>query len=538
MAAALLWTRRDSATIEPVTFTFGPPENATLASWPGVPSPDGRRIAFVADEASGKTALWTRALDSKAAQRIAGTEDASGPFWSPDGQFIGFFAQGKLKKIAVSGGPSQSLCNITTDLGASWSASGDIVFAPINRNVLHRVAAGGGTPQPITTLDAARQENSHRWPHFLPDGRHFLFTARSSVKENTAIYVGSLDSKETKRLLTAPSNAQYAPPGYLLFAREGTLMGQRFDASKLELRGDAFPVAGAIEHVTPSASAMFSVSRDGTVLSYQEPTRAMSQLAWFDRKGASLGAVGSQGEFVQPRLSPDGKRVAAVRPDPESGNRDIWLMEVGSGALTRFTFNPANDWYPVWSPNGKEIAFTSDRNPTSGIYRKAVNGSGAEELLLPASSNREAWLSDWSSDNRFLAYQSDAGNALNDIWILPLFGDRKPYRFVATEFMEHSAKFSPNGKWVAYVSNESGTEEIYARPLGSPGKVRISTSGGTQPAWRRDGKELFYVAPGRILMAVDVTGGKRSRRAHEGNSSELATRVRRYGGLRRFTMLR
>jgi Tol biopolymer transport system component len=373
-------------------------------------------------------------------QRIGGTEGASGPFWSPDGQFIGFFAQGKLKKISLAGGPAQNICNITSDLGASWSRSGDIVLAPWNRIELHRVSAAGGTPQTITTLDAARGENSHRWPHFLPDGRHFLFTARSSVKENTAVYVGSLDTKEVKRILTAQSNAQYAPPGYLLFGREGALMAQRFDAGALKLAGEAFPVAGGVEHVTPSASALFSVSADGSVLSYQEASRTVSQLAWFDRAGVNLGLVGSVGEYNAPRLSPDGKRVALVAPDKESGNRDIWLMEVASGAMTRFTFHPANDWVPVWSPDGTQIAFASDRNGKSSIYRKAVGGGGDEELLLAPGDSGGTFPDDWSADGRYLAYHVDAGRALTDLWILPLFGERKPYPLLATEFIERDAK--------------------------------------------------------------------------------------------------
>ena len=502
----LFWPRRTVAR-EPVTFTFGAPDNATLIQWPGAPSPDGRRIAFVAQDESSRTALWIRSLDLQAAQRIQGTEGASGPFWSPDGRFAGFFAQGKLKRIAISGGPAQNICNVQSDLGATWNSSGEIVLAPWNRTTLHRVPAAGGTPRPITTLDAGRNENSHRWPHFLPDGRHFLFTARSSVKENTAVYVGSLDSKETKRLLTTQSNAQYAPPGYLLFGREGILMAQRFDARKLALSGEEFPILGSLDHVTPSASALFAVSADGSVLSHRDAARAtLSRIEWFDRAGRSAGLIGGPGEYVQPRLSPDGKRLALVMPDKESGNRDIWIMELSSGALTRFTFNPANDWHPEWSPDGKQIAFASDRNAKSSIYVKTVSGSGEEELLL-ATGEGGVFPRDWSRDGRFLIYAMDAIKTLSDLWILPLFGDRKPKPFAATDFEEYSARFSPDGSWIAYTSNESGNTEVYIRAVARPERVRLSTNGGTQPSWRGDGKELFYVAPGGVLMAAEVKTG-------------------------------
>ncbi len=502
----LLWPRRTVAR-EPVTFSFGAPDNVTLEQWPGVPSPDGRRIAFVAQDESSTTALWIRPLDVQTAHRIQGTEGASGPFWSPDGRFLGFFAQGKLKKIAVAGGPAQNICNIQADLGATWNASGDIVLAPWNRTTLHRVSAAGGIPQPITALDDGRQENSHRWPHFLPDGRHFLFTARSSVKENTAVYVGSLDSRATKRLLTAQSNAQYAPPGYLLFGREGILMAQRFDARKMELAGELFPIVGAIAHVTSSASAIFAISADGSVLSHQDVARAtLNRIEWFDRAGRSSGLVGSPGEYVEPRLSPDGKRLAFVIQDKESGNRDIWIMELSSGALTRFTFNPANDWHPVWSPDGKQIAFASDRKAKSSIYRKSLAGSGEEELLLPPGEGG-VYTRDWSRDGRFLLYGTDTVKTLNDIWILPLFGDRKPIPFATSDFAEQLARFSPDGKTIAYTSNESGNSEVYVRAFERPEKLRISSNGGTQPVWRGDGRELFYLGPGGVLMAAELKAG-------------------------------
>jgi eukaryotic-like serine/threonine-protein kinase len=504
-ALLISWPRRDRAA-DPITFSFGAPGKTTLAAWPGVPSPDGRRIAFVAWDEAGQSSLWIRSLAAEVPQRIAGTETASGPFWSPDGRMVGFFAQGKLKKVDASGGPPQNICDALVDLGATWSTSGDIVFAPANRTVLHRVAAAGGTPEPITRLNEELHENSHRWPHFLPDGRHFLFTARSSVKENTAIYVGSLGSVTAERLLSAQSNASYAPPGHLLFGREGTLMAQSFDPSSLTLSGEAVPVAANIAHVTPSASAMFSVARDGGVLTYQKAYESRATLNWVDRTGASTGTITQLTHPSGIRLSPDGKRAALVLADRESGNRDVWLLETASGALTRLTFSPANDWMPVWSPDGTHIAYASDRNERSTVYRKAVDGSGTEEPLIRPTSGGGVFPLDWSRDGRSILYQVDKTKAGNDLWILPLFGDRKPYPFLATDFFETGATFSPDGQWVAYTSNESGSFDVYIKPARGPGKVRVSPSGGAHPKWSANGEELFFIAPGNVMSAANVAG--------------------------------
>jgi Tol biopolymer transport system component len=510
LVAAFLSSRPSAIKPQPVKFTFDLPENTTLLrqNLDTAVSPDGHQLAMVAREAAGITALWIRSLEANDAQRIAGTEGATIPFWSPDGQFLGFFAQGKLKKVAVRGGPPQNICSTTAGLGASWSLSGNIVFNPINRAPLMRVSAAGGTPQQVSTLEPLRQENSHRWPSFLPDGRHFLFTARSGRKENTAVYVGSLDSKDIKRLLTEQSNASYVPPGYLLFGRDGTLMAQRFDAAKLEMSGEAFPITGGIDQETPSASTFFSVSSDGNVLAYVEASRPVDQLTWFGRDGSKLSVVGAPGRYIQPRLSPDGKQLAVVTPDPETGNRDIWLMELETGSKTRFTSNPANDWWPAWSPDGAYIAFASDRTPRSSIYRKAANGSGQEELLVTPPESGGAFRPEWSTDGRTLAYSVDKAKGGQELWTLPMFGDRKPRPFLATEFSETALKFSPDGKWVAYTSTESGTVEVYMRPFDDPSKHRVSISGGSQPTWRRDGKELYYMAPGGALMAAEIGLGK------------------------------
>jgi serine/threonine protein kinase/Tol biopolymer transport system component len=489
---------------EPVAFTIPPPEGATLEEWPGVPSPDGRLMAFVAKDVSGKVALWLRPLATHLAQALPGTDNASGPFWSPDGQFLGFFAQGKLKKIAAGGGPVQNVCNAAVDLGATWSSSGDIVMSPSNRVPLYRVPASGGTPIPITSLNVRRGENSHRWPHFLPDGRHFLFTARSSVKENSAVYVGSLDSKETRRLIAAQSNAKYAAPGLLLFGREGTLMAQPFDLRKQALDGEAFPVAGGVNQILPSENTLFSVSANGRVLSYRMAEHTQAQLVWFDRSGTKTVALGAPGEYTEPRLSPDGKRVALTVADPESGNRDIWLMETASGRSTRFTSDPANDWQPSWSPDGLSIAFASDRVAPSKIYRKASNGTGEEELVLGPPEGG-VFPKDWSRDDRLLFNQSvGMGDAL---WIVSLLGDRTAHVFDSGANTS-DARFSPDSKWVAYTSAEGGPNEVFVKPAAGGEKTRVSTAGGGYATWLKRGREIAYVAPDDFLMSVEVTPGK------------------------------
>ena len=469
----LLRPDRNQSRPEPIKFTFEPPENVTLVreGLDTALSPDGRQVAFVAQGGSGPPAIWIHSMSSQESRRIEGTDNGVGPFWSPDGQFLAFFAEDKLKKVAVEGGPPQNICTTTPGLGATWSQTGEIVFNPTNRAPLMRVSASGGTPQQLTTLDASRHENSHRWPSFLPDGRHFLFTARSNEQENTAVYVGSLDSKETTRLLIEQTNAVYALPGYLLFGRQGTLMAQRFDAEKIQLSGEAFPVAGNIDQETPSANAFFSVSKNGSVIAFHEASRSLDELTWFDREGKTQGTIGPKGLYGWPRLSPDGRRLAVWMPDPESGNRDIWIVDVGTGARTRFTSNPANDWFPEWSADGGYLTFASERPPTRGIYRKAVSGDRDEELLA-ASTDR-------------------------------VFGGTIP------PFAEQTGgSYSQSGRWMAYQSMKSGTREIYVRSLDQPDDHRISTMGGAHPRWRRDGKELFYETPDNGMMATATSLGE------------------------------
>ncbi len=414
VAATAWWFSKPppAAVARPARFTFAAPEGTQLDAGVPVPSPDGTRIAFTARSSSGQRSLWVRSLDSATAQSLPGTGNVSGPpFWSPDAEWIGFFAEGRLKKISAAGGPALTIATIQNNLGATWSRDNVIIVAPVNRTVLHRVSASGGIPQPITTLSVERKENSHRRPHFLPDGRHFLFTARSDVRENNMIYVGSLDSTEVTPLFPAQSGAVYAAPGYILYAQEGTVMAQPFDAATFKLSGEAFPIAAEVVHNTPSSEALFSASADGSVLAFLSNVTRETNLIWFDRAGKSIGTVGPGRDYTDVRISPDGKTAAVVIPDPDSGNRDIWLLDLVGGTLSRFTSNPANDWQLVWSLDGKRIAFASDRNGRSTVWIKPIDG-GEEELLLSVP-DRGAYPKDFSRDGQFLALGVDTAGGVS-----------------------------------------------------------------------------------------------------------------------------
>ena len=464
-------------------------------------SPDGRRLIY-RTSSEGKQQLWIRPLDSLTAQPLPGTDKISWPaFWSPDGRYVGFFADSKLKKVELSGGPAQAIADAPEPRGGSWNREGVIVFSPSTISPLYRVLTGGEVTQ-LTTLDESRQETTHRWPFFLPDDRHFLYLARSAQqRERTGIYVGSLDSKEVKWITSADSNVSYTRPGYLLFAREGTLMAQPFDADKLEVKGEAFPIIQRIRYISDLALAGFSVSSDG-VLVYITGNPVPNQLTWFDRSGKQLGTVDPPAAYSRLRLSPDEKRVAVERSDSPAYYRDIWLIELARGVASRLTSDPTEDSFPVWSPDGGRIAFSSNREGQFNLYQKLSSGAGGDEELLKSAEAK--FMLDWSPDGRFILYRTPGRKTRADVWVLPLFGDRKPFPFLQTNFAETWARFSPDGRWVAYVSDETGTDEVCVREFqGSGDTWHVSTGGGSFPRWRRDGKELFYNSGGK-LMAVDV----------------------------------
>jgi Tol biopolymer transport system component len=469
-------------------------------------SPDGRRIAFVAG-GSGSTvtaSLFVRPVDSVDAQPLPGTQGATAPFWSPDGRRIGFGAQGKLKRIDLSGGPPQNVCDAGIFGGGTWNADGAIVFSA-GPGPLKRVLASGGEPVVVTALDPSHGENAHAWPFFLPDGRHFLFLALgSSQAEYRAIYVGSLDSKERTQVVRAPSMPLYAPPGYLLFHRDGTLMAQPFDAKRLAVSGEPIRVADGVAFNPGNGRAAFAVSNTGTLLFRTGEAGAPSQLTWYNRLGRSLGTVQAPpDQYRGIGLSPDNKRIVVHRHQEPTGG-DIWVSDLDRGTFTRFTFDPFHNFAPMWSHDGSFIVFSSTRGGgPPNLYRKSSSGAGNDELLL--KSEFVNFPEHAAPDGQSILFgQSNPGTGI-DVWILPLSGDRKPKPLISTEFFDGFSKFSPDGRWVAYHSNETSRTEVYVQSYPQrSGKWQISTQGGSYPRWAKSGRELFYLMDDGTVMAVDV----------------------------------
>jgi len=484
-------------------FHFALPERATfgLYSLPVV-SPDGQWIAFTAIGADNRAHLWVRSLDSLNIQMLPGTEGASLPFWSPDSKSIAFSASGKLKRMDLAGSPPQTLCDTLGWIGGgAWSQDDVILFRPDVTGPLYRVSATGGEPKPVTELNLSHQETYHAYPEFLPDGHHFLFYVASSRRGKSGIYVGSLDSKERKRVLDADSKAVYAS-GYLLYSRGNTLTAQQFDWKGLELVSEPVPLNQQVAVRSPAAFAAFSVSQNG-VLAYRPSGGGNTELTWFDRHGNRGSTLGTPAEYSNPSLSPDGSRLAVGRMDPQTGTRDLWTFDLKRGTNSRLTFDPADDLNPVWNLDGSRIFFTSDRKGARDLYEKPTNGIGDETVVLESNLGKN--VNDVSPDGRYLVYDSATGYSNSrELWILPLFGDRKPFLFVQGESFTFQAKFSPNGHFIAYSSAETGRDEVYVRTFPEArGKWQISTEGGSEPTWRHDGKELFYTSQ-KKLMAVEV----------------------------------
>ncbi len=496
-----------------VKLSLLPPERATAGNFIAV-SPDGRHLAFAAT-LDGKRELWVRDLDSDAAHPLPGTEGAVNPFWSPDSRSIGFFAPGKLKKIEIAGGPALTLCDYSGFVReGTWSQNGVIVFA--NQAGLFRISAAGGTLTPLTELNrsSASGFSSSGSPWFLPDGHHFLYNVFQGGPDKEGIYVADIDSKsdakDRQRIVSANSNALYAPAGYLLFVRERTLMAQPFDASKAQTTGDAVPIVEQVDFANRFISSyQFSVSQNG-VLAYTAGGglgAGALQLTWIDRSGKVVGTAGPPGIYTDFRLAPDEKRIAFDQPDPQSGRQDVWVMDLIRGVTSRLTFDPAVDNLPIWSPDGLRLLYPNNRTGVFDLYVKAATGAGQEELLVKMGTTT-GWGTHWSRDGRFILYQIPGAKTGQDLWIAPQFGDRKPFPYLNSQFNEGEGAFSPDGHWIAYVSDESGRDEIYVQAFPVSGaKYQISAGGGSEPNWRMDGTELFYVAADRNLMAVPITLG-------------------------------
>jgi Tol biopolymer transport system component len=488
----------------PVTrFTISPPGNTSfrqIGQTPTLPalSPDGRKLVFRAVLADGKGQLWIRSLNAVAAQPLAGTEDGYLPDWSPDGKSIGFVADGKLKRIEVEGGPVLTLAEIGfgADFGGSWSSEGTIVFSRAGSGPLLKIPASGGPVTNATRLDPAKV-TGHFAPWFLPGGKNFLFISRA-VDGTLTIRVGSLGSEDSQAVGDTDAMRVVYASGYLLFVRGGTLMAQPFDTGRLATTGDAVPVDEQIQGTN------FSASLNGTLV-YATGVAAQSQLAWFDRSGKRVANIGEPAPMTRVNFSPD-RRNAVV-----NASGMYWIYDMARGVRTRFNFGASVGYDAIWSPDGATIVFEVAAG--GSLYRRASNGTGAEVLLY--KDNLEKDPVSFSPDGKLLAYDA-AGDPKthDDIWILPNpldpAGPANPYPIIRTEARESNPQISPDGKWIAWQSDESGRFEIYAAPFpGLADKRFISTRGGTRPRWRRDESEIFYLAAGGSLLtatAVTVRG--------------------------------
>jgi Tol biopolymer transport system component len=509
LALSGIYSRPDRPEALTVEFNVPPPEAASFAMDVAVAvSPDGTSLALRAVGRDGQESLWVRPMDSSIARQLPGTAGALGFFWSPDNQSIAFFSAGKLRKIDIRGGPAVELCDFpvsSINASGTWSHDGAILFAPagIGSEGLYRISRQGGAVERVTQVDSSRHE-LHLGPHFLPDGRHFLFTVRFDGGA-FGIHLGSLDGSASRLLIQGAANGFYTRPrgsshGYILFERNRVLMAQRFDEGRQQVLGEPLVVSKQ----PLSYWRAFSASENG-VLAYRGGSPDCA-LVWMNREGRAVEILPVKGDYREIALSPDESIVALGKMEAGSSNiSHIWLMELLRNTVTRLTSVPPNNWYPVWSPDGLRIAFSSSRDGPFNLYVRAASGAGGDEALLKSAAWKSA--SSWSSDGRFLAYWASDPKMKSDIWILPVSGG-KPFPFLQTEYNELHPEFSPDGHWIAYTSDESGRQEIYVRKFeaGSAGADarRISIEGGSHPKWRRDGRELFYLSADRKLMSVEI----------------------------------
>jgi Tol biopolymer transport system component len=472
---------------------------------------------YVAAAGNGRTALWLRSLNAVDAKMLLGSDGATVPFWSPDSQFIAFVVRSEqklmLKKVAANGGAPQALADVAGGVfrGGTWNRDGTIVFA--SNSGLRRIAESGGDATDVTQLDKLLDETFHAWPSFLPDGRHFLYLAWSRTPENRAVYIGSLGSKARTRLMAADSMAMYAAPGFVLFGRGGALMAQPFDLDRLEFTADAVPVAEEFE-IDPQGRGPFDASDEGTLI-YRaggNVTANRQQLLWMDRTGKASGLAGAPPRAETLRLSPDGKRVAFSESSATTrAAADLWVYDIDRDTRTKLTTDPSINHAPVWSPDGSRLVFDSSRGKYAdghALYETLANGAAPERLLLEPEPGMELAALDWSRDGRLIVFLVHKAGAPNrDLWVLPLSGNRKPFPYLTTPFNESEASLSPDGRWLAYTSNESGSYQVIVRsfPDASRDRRQISTQGGAHPRWRGDGREIYYLDPGRRIVAVTVT---------------------------------
>jgi serine/threonine protein kinase len=500
IASFLLW--RGSKGTEQATYFSAPFPFAARAA---AVSPNGHTVAIVGHrESERNNVLWIYEPGSPDATSLADTGGATFPFWSPDGRSLGFFADGKLKKLNLAGGPVQTLCDASTGRGGTWNKDGVILFTPSGTLGvgLYRISASGGTPTQVTVPDKTLNEDSNRWPEFLPDGIHYLYSAinLSGRRDLYSVYVGSLNSNEKRLVVRAKGNAAYAAPGYLLFYRDQTLFAQHFDNRKFELTGEPVPLLTDVQFFPRISQAVFAASTAGLLVAQRNADSGASQVLWFDRNGQQIGVALNPGIYGNIMLAPNGRAVASDTTDVASQNTDIWTYDLETRGAKRLTFDPALDSLPIWSPDGSRTIFASNRELKFDLYLKDTNGAQEEKIIPQDGPDR--FPTDWSRDGKYVIYGRGP-----DLWFLTL-PELRASQFLKASSTLKSARFSPDGKWVAYASNESGRWEIYVTSFPEAhGKWQVSNIGGDQPRWRGDGKELFYLSTDSKVMAVPVKTG-------------------------------
>jgi Tol biopolymer transport system component len=502
-------------------FEVQPPTGVTLSPSPVAAaaqlalSADGRHLAFIGAAKGGPSQIWIRPLDSGQAQPLAGTDGASFPFWSPDSRFIAFFAAGKLKTIDTRGGTPQTLADAAAGRGGSWNAEGVIVFAAQSNSSISRVSASGGSVTPVTTFNPDHAIFTQYWPQFLPDGRHFLYYQRSAKAEHQGVYVMLLGSSQSTRVLETSTRAVYAS-GHLLFVRDGILFAQAFDDRALQTSGEPIRLADGVGYLATAFAYSAVTASSSGVLAHGPNVMVTTSLRWRDRGGATVGPPIAPRPYSSPRLSPDQTGVMVSITDVLTTQPDLWLLALARGTVSRVTSDRSSDWFPAWSHDGSHVFFGSARNGSTTVFQKA--GVAPEEQFADnaRAGNAAAYPTDASQDGRFLLCMLSTSRGY-DLSAIPLFGDRKPTPFLAGPFNEVQGRFSPNGRWVAYASDESGKFEVYVRPFPAENtqSTAISIAGGMQPEWRGDGQELFYISADGKLTAVPVVTDAAALRAGE-----------------------
>jgi Tol biopolymer transport system component len=527
IAARLL--RESPPPPQTIRFDVSPPPGGIFPGADSTPrmamSPDGRYLAFTANLQDGKPdQLWIRRLDSLDATQLTSLDTTAGepaqqPFWSPDSRFVGFFHDGKLKKVDIEGRVVQTLCNVPgTNFGGAWNSDGMILFGSNGTEGLQLVSAGGGVPAPVTTLEATPKETRHLWPRFLPDGRHFMYQAQGESAGDATIFVAALDAPGRTPVIKSAHMVEFAPPDLLLFVRDDALLAQRFDIDSLELRGDPVAVTESVQ-MAGNGRAGFTVSATG-VLAYRSSSSGGSdlQLAWLDRSGREVGIVGEPATFRGLELSPDDRLIAAHKEEAP-GSGDLWVLDIQRGSTTRLTFDAQqHNTSPTWSPDGRRIVFAKSRGGAFAVYERAATGVGDERMIYESKPGAIPW--SVSPDGKALVITENQGVTGADLGTLGLDGSDTPATFVNAPALQALGQLSPDGRWIAYASGESGQPEVYVRsfPAGET-RYQISTGGGSQPRWRAGGRELFYRANAAIgrsaLLAVSVEP--------EGNALRLST---------------